>query len=212
MEASLDSICGICWQSRPCLRITPSGWRSRRGWRHRRGRRPRYGLFPAKAIENFPWGFAVKTFVCDIDDDGDNDIIQSECDTPIEAGIVWLENTDGNGNFRRHWLLQRTASDYHSLRVFDYDLDGDLDVFSGVGPLADGVEHSAFVLENRLDAKDKTMRWRRHDVYRGLTIHEAIAGDVDNDGDVDVIIKPWNHKDEPKDFVFLENRIIATKD
>ena len=173
-----------------------------RTWAFRRN-----GLFPSEEADNFPWGFAVKTVVCDVDADGDNDIVQSECDSPVEAGIVWLENTDGKGAFKRHWILERSASDYHTLQVFDYDEDGDLDLFSGVGPLAKNPRKAAFLLEN-LGSENGPPRWKRHDIYRDMPIHEGVAGDVDADGDIDIIIKPWNHLDQPKDFVYLENLLI----
>lgn len=32
--------------------------------------------------------------------------------------------------------------------------------------------------------------------------------DMDADGDVDIVIKPWNGKDNPRNFVYLENQII----
>lgn len=163
-------------------------------------------LFPSTNRDNFPWGFAVKTVVCDVDGDGDNDIVQSECDTPVEAGIVWLENTDGKGKFELHWIVERSPSDFHTLRVFDYDLDGDLDLLSGVGPLAENPRKSAFLMENLGKKGDASIEWKRHDIYKGMRIHEGVTGDVDGDGDIDIIVKPWNHKDKPKDFVYLENK------
>jgi len=45
----------------------------------------------------------------------------------------------------------------------------------------------------------------------GITVHEGIAGDVDADGDVDIIIKPWNQKDYPKNFLYLENLTQKSK-
>ncbi len=117
-------------------------------WRYHK-----HDLFPLSNQENFPWGYAVKTVVCDVDGDGDNDVIQSECDTPMSAGIVWLENSDGKGNFVRHWIAERSVADYHSLSMLDYDLDGDLDVLSGVGPLATENPKAALLFENTLRKK-----------------------------------------------------------
>lgn len=169
-------------------------------WSYRRN-----ALFPSTEHEKFPWGFAVKTVVCDLDGDGDNDIIQTENDTTVEAGIVWLENTDGKGNFKLHWIVERSPSDYHTLQVFDYDMDGDLDLLSGVGPLADNLRKVAFLMENR---GGETIEWQRHNICEGMPIHEAINGDVDGDGDQDIILKPWNHEDDPKHFIYLENQVL----
>jgi hypothetical protein len=40
-----------------------------------------------------------------------------------------------------------------------------------------------------------------------MPVHEGTSGDVD--GDVDIIIKPWNKADAPKDFLYLENLIVS---
>ena len=155
---------------------------------------------------DFPWGYGVKTVVRDMDGDGDMDIVQSGCDTLVATAIVWLENTNGKGAFRLHRIKGDVAEDYHTLAVIDYDNDGDWDVFSGVGPLSKQEKH-AYLFEN-LSGQGKTPRWKQHIIHSGMTIHEGITGDVDQDGDVDIVIKPWNTKDHPKDFVYLENQLI----
>lgn len=182
------------------------GWFENRGGKGQSWDYHRNALFPSTNQKNFPWGFAVKTVVCDLDGDGDNDIVQTENDAPVEAGIVWLENTDGKGSFRRHWIIERSPSDYHTLRVFDYDLDGDLDVLSGAGPLAENPRKSAFLMENLGTDGTTPMKWKHHSIHEGMPNHEGINGDVDGDGDQDIILKPWNHKDEPRHFIYLENR------
>lgn len=155
---------------------------------------------------DFPWGYGVKTVVRDMDTDGDMDVVQSGCDTLVATDIVWLENTNGKGDFRLHAVKEGAAEDYHTLDVIDYDNDGDWDVFSGVGPLSKQKKH-AYLFEN-LAGKGRKPRWKEHVIHSGMTVHEGVAGDVDRDGDVDIIIKPWNHKDNPKDFLYLENRIV----
>lgn len=167
----------------------------------------RHRLFPAVQRERFPWGFAVKTATRDIDGDGDIDIVQTECDTPEIAGVAWLENSDGKGDFTLHWIKERSPEDFHSLCLLDYDGDGDWDVLSGTGPLATADEKRLYLFENVV-AESREIQWKQHVIHTGMPIHEARAGDVDGDGDADIVIKPWNKKDEPKDFLFLENRLV----
>jgi len=40
-----------------------------------------------------------------------------------------------------------------------------------------------------------------------MTVHEEITGDVDADGDTYIIIKAWNQKDYPKNFLYIESLI-----
>ena len=186
------------------------GWFENADGKGKKWNYKKHGLFPSVNDEAFPWGFAVKTAVCDIDGDGDNDIVQSECDTRMPAGIVWLENTNSRGDFKLHWIKRRVAEDFHTLSMLDYDNDGDLDVLSGVGPLAAAdCERRAYLFENPAVGGNATRDWKAHTLHSGMPVHEGTSGDVDGDGDSDVIIKPWNKKDSPKDFLYLENRLIS---
>lgn len=164
----------------------------------------RNDLFPTGTKVDYPWGYAVKTIVRDMDVDGDMDIVQSACDTREPAGIVWLENIDGKGDFHLHTIKARVREDFHTLAVIDYDNDGDWDVFSGVGPLS-SERKQTYLFENLSDKGRKPIQWKEHVIHSGITVHEGITGDVDGDGDVDIIIKPWNQKDHPKNFLYLEN-------
>jgi len=168
-------------------------------WLYRRN-----DLFPVGKKAEFPWGYAVKTVVRDLDGDGDMDIVQSSCDSREPTGIAWLENVDGKGDFKLHWIKQRVAEDYHTLAVIDYDNDGDWDLFSGVGPLS-ARKKQAYLFENLNNGSRQTIQWKEHVIHSGMTVHEGITGDVDGDGDADIVIKPWNRKDNPKDFLYLEN-------
>jgi len=130
-----------------------------------------------------------KSWIVDLDKDGDNDIVQAEGD--CESGrLAWHENKDGKGrDFVRHLLTDKSGQDFHSLAVADFDNDGDLDVFSGGGPLTKETTRRWFIWENT-DSKGK--QWAQHEILSSKKCHEAKAADVDGDGDIDICSKPWN--------------------
>ena len=149
-----------------------------------------------------PWGVGVKTYVIDLDGDGDLDIVQSECDLrERNAGLGWLENTDGKGNFKLHWVEPRTAlNDFHSMQVLDYDNDGDWDIMAGNGPLSQGKR--TFIYENTAGPK-QSPRWKPHVILEGFVAHEGLVGDVDADGDTDIVCKEWTSGS----LYYLENKL-----
>jgi PKD repeat protein len=63
----------------------------------------------------------------DVDRDGDLDLIVANKD--YEGGIVWVENN--NGTFTHHLIENSSGRDYRAGTVFDYDGDGDEDIFAG---------------------------------------------------------------------------------
>ena len=141
-----------------------------------------------------PFACAVRCWVADIDQDGANDIVQSVCDAP-KAKVVWMRNTKGDGS---EWEIHELPNegrpgDFHSLVVGDLDLDGDLDVY------VDEMEHlhlvgrppEMIVWEN-LDGKGST--WAKRVVRRGLGGHQAQAADLDGDGDLDIVTRPYTAK------------------
>ncbi|MCX5685845.1 MAG: hypothetical protein NT049_19500, partial [Planctomycetota bacterium] len=61
-----------------------------------------------------------------------------------------------------------------------------------------------FLWEN-VDGKGET--FREHVVFQGKEGHEAVAGDVDRDGDIDICTKPWKGDEH----IFLENLTKTAK-
>ncbi len=158
--------------------------------------------------EKHRYGIALRTWVLDMDGDGDMDFVQTEADDP-DGRVAWFEN-DGKGNWTRHMIKDDgEKQDFHSLVVADFDLDGDMDVFSGGGPLSAKGSYKCYIWEN-LAGKNKrptSNKWREHIVAR-KPCHEAVGGDVDGDGDIDICSKPWSTGNE---HFYLRNMKIEGK-
>lgn len=146
------------------------------------------------------YGLALRTWCTDLDDDGDIDIIEAEADTP-NGRVFWFENMGNASDFVYHPISEdSTGQDFHSLAVADFDNDGDSDVLSGGGPLSSG-ERKLIIREN-ISAKNNI--WKKHIVLSGIRIHEAVAADVDQDGDIDICSKPWDGDLH----IFMENLLV----
>lgn len=151
-------------------------------WKERTGLTPPGGNRPER------YGLAIKVWVCDMDKDGDLDIVEAEADA-VDARVLWFENRDKAKSWQCHLIsADHTKLDFHSLAMADFDNDGDLDAYSGGGPLSQA-PFKCLIWEN-IDGKGG--RWQEHTILEGKECHEAKAADVDGDGDIDICTKPWN--------------------
>jgi FG-GAP-like repeat len=180
---------------------------------------------PLIGQKDFAWGYMVRSWCADMDGDGDEDIVQSEGD--YRNGILkqgngrvgWLENS-GGGQFQNvHWikkdcLLSEPMHDFHSLGVFDYDEDGDLDVMSADGalPYGDGKKKAVYIFENTApnkNVKPTYQFWKQHTMLLGYECHDAKIGDVNGDKKIDIVCRGYQYNDSlnPDDppYLFLKN-------
>ena len=100
--------------------------------------------------------------------------------------LKWYEWT--NASWVGHDLLGFDVDHGHSLQVADIDGDGNLDIFCGEMRHHGGND----------DAKmwtflgDGQGKFLKKEISKGFGVHEAKLGDLDGDGDVDILGKPYD--------------------
>ena len=133
-----------------------------------------------KLIDNVDGATSVSA--ADVDGDGDIDVLSGAF-----SRVSWHENTDGSGSFSTHTIDSRSAVST-SVDAFDIDQDGDLDVVA------------ASVFDNRVNWFENTDEHgefsAKHVVTRSaIEVWSATAGDVDGDGDIDLVsTSGYEHK------------------
>lgn len=120
---------------------------------------------------------ALSVFAADLDGDGDNDVLSgSGCDDQI----AWYENLDGVGGFGVKRIIASAAGNPYSVVAVDVDQDGDLDVLAALSGDNKIVWHENL---NGLGSFSSAQ------VISTVTANprSVFAGDLDNDGDFDVL-------------------------
>ena len=164
-------------------------------------------LWPHKPVKNASYGTSMRAWVADINSDGVNDIVYSDCDTGF-SHVYWVENQGAGKKWSRHQLPDppgdsKTGS-FHSLGIADFNQDGSLEIFAG-----EQEDPDTYMMSNGLlpmkppGLKERGVIWIKvkgtNSAFKPIVIHEdnpgwhdAVLVDVDGDGDMDIINKVWN--------------------
>lgn len=101
---------------------------------------------------------------------------------------VWLQT-----------ILQKNIRNAHSLKIIDFDKDGDLDILSAEMRTNLVSDPRIFLLLN-----SGSRIFERIDVSSSLDSHNTGVGDIDGDGDYDIIGKPYRW-DTPRIDIWLND-------
>lgn len=157
------------------------------------------------------YGVSMRSYVVDLDGDGDQDVVYTDCDNEGSEGY-WIENIHRESKFERHSLPSpgEPSGSLHSLAVADFDGDGDFDIFSGEqedpdpGMKPAGLQERGFFWVNT--GTPGHPAFTVHVIQSGNPgWHDVIAGDVDGDGDIDLVSKVWNKDGKSYHVDFWEN-------
>jgi len=140
---------------------------------------------------NGPFGMCVRTAIADMDGNGKKVIVM--CDADISnSKMTILRNPDGKG---LEWIKQELPQSFpygslHALGVADFRGNGRLDIVSNEQEelLPQGRQNPRWILwENLGNGKYA----ERIILDKKLGGHELQVGDVDGDGRIDIVSKPW---------------------
>jgi sugar phosphate isomerase/epimerase len=124
------------------------------------------------------------------------------------SGRLMYYETDGNAEITENWkgkdLIGRELTHVHTLEVADVNNDGNLDIFVAEmvqwsNDKVDNPKAEAFILYG-----DGMGNFEKTIFQRGFDFHEGRLMDIDGDGDIDVVSKPytWN---APRIDMWLQN-------
>ena len=150
----------------------------------------------------------IHTPIVDIDRDGDLDIVGL---VSQEWEETYIFENDGKANFKPHLIYGSTNEDFGSsgISMVDLDQDGEMDILYTNGDAFDYIPpgprpwHGVQWLENKGDFK---FEYHRIGDFAGAYFANAV--DVDNDGDLDiVVVSAFNNWTDPQaqSMIWFEN-------
>lgn len=134
-----------------------------------------------------------KLLTADMDGDGDKDIVAA---CLLDQKITWYPNLDGFGEYGEQ---KHIAAGIQGLRYFavdDLDGDGDMDVVTGE---SSGSTNDSMWYENT-DGLGEA--FQRHDIGGMSALQSIITGDMDGDGDKDLILSHYQSTGSSGNFYF----------
>jgi hypothetical protein len=183
--------------------------------------------WPFVPVPDASYGPSTRSWITDMDGDGQPDLVYSHCDTG-GSHVYWVRNL-GQG---KEWCSFRLpdppvrpgdvpgTGSFHSLGVADFNLDGYPDIFAGEQEDPDTyMESDGLVAMKPRGLKERGVIWYHNGAptprFTPVVIqvdnpgwHDAQLGDVDGDGDVDIISKIWNADGPTYHMDYWRNEII----
>ncbi len=130
----------------------------------------------------------------DFDDDNDLDlyIVSGGYELGEDSSLLQdrLYENDGDGNFIRSDKLPALISNTKAIQSFDYDSDGDMDLFIGGGVLPGKypLPSNSYILENTGSRFVEVTAKVAPDFQQLGIINDLLFSDYDQDGDKDIIV------------------------
>ncbi len=136
--------------------------------------------------------------VADFNKDGNPDLLGTARGANL---VVWYVN-DGKGNFTKQVIDDKLPAPMHGQPV-DMNGDGNVDVVMAAGMLASQEPGAAQVIWYENPGSPFTGRWQKQVICsRFPSAFEAVATDLDGDGDKDVVATSWHTS---SDIAWFEN-------
>ncbi len=140
-------------------------------------------------------GHADRSFILDVDRDGDMDTLDSYSHDP-EGKVAWYEQPDDDpfDTWTEHLMFQGNHwPGVNSLNIADMDNDGDIDAVAGEHSWSGDISVLRTVVLENLDGLGGS--WQTHIIYVGDEAHVGMGiADFDLDGDYDVSSVGYTHE------------------